>query len=577
MQRSTTRPPATPSRPSPHRPSPSLALALAVGCGSTSAGTTSTSAASAPAPARRRVDGAAGTQAATFPVTVTGANGPVTHHRPAEAASSSLSPADDRDPLRDRRRRRRSSPSTTSRTTRRACRRRRSSRATSRTPRPSPATTRTSSCSRTTTTASSRALTKLERARPSSSPRRTTLDDELRAVHGARQGHRPRRRGRRGRAGRQGPIASGCRLGAGVRPRAEGLPRARPDLLLGDERRPSSAASTRLFGLQNIADKAKDAAGGYPQLSRGVRRQGRARPHRAGRHQVLRAERRRALAQRPGFDSDPGGEERQGRRRGRRHRLALGPADRGLRRARRQGAGWPVTPMVTSAAEERRRPAAARRPDDGASGEDARALDALRPAAHGGPAWSPRPLLVRRAAGRGRRRGRVAPRPRRLPPCSHQVGLHVGTPLDGARRPRSCCELRLPRVLLAALVGGVLAMAGAALPGCLPQPARRPLPARVGGRRRPRRDARHRLRSRTASGPLGTVPVAAFVGALARRRAGVPARHARRRAGGRRTAPPCCSPGVAVTSFLTAMQTFVQQAHTDDLRSVYSLDPRPAR
>jgi ABC-type Fe3+-hydroxamate transport system substrate-binding protein len=59
---------------------PALAvLALLGGCGSTSAGTTSTSAASAQAPSNASAsNGAAGTQAATFPVTVTGANGPVT-------------------------------------------------------------------------------------------------------------------------------------------------------------------------------------------------------------------------------------------------------------------------------------------------------------------------------------------------------------------------------------------------------------------------------------------------------------------------------------------------------------------
>ena len=111
---------------------------------------------------------------------------------------------------------------------------------------------------------------------------------------------------------------------------------------------------------------------------------------------------------------------------------------------------------------------------------------------------------------------------------------------DRPRRRRSCSQLRLPRVLLAVLVGAGLAISGARLPGRLPQPAGRPVPARRRRRCRAGRHAGHRL-------------LAVAVARAGRRRA---ARRLRRRAGRRRlragrsaprraarTAPPCCWPG----------------------------------
>jgi iron complex transport system permease protein len=68
-------------------------------------------------------------------------------------------------------------------------------------------------------------------------------------------------------------------------------------------------------------------------------------------------------------------------------------------------------------------------------------------------------------------------------------------------------------------------------------------------------------------GPLGALPVAAFVGALG----GVGLAYGVGAAAGRGQggSATLLLAGVAVASFLTALQTLVQQAHTDNLRQVY--------
>src|SRR3954471_5225487 len=54
-----------------------------------------------------------------------------------------------------------------------------------------------------------------------------------------------------------------------------------------------------------------------------------------------------------------------------------------------------------------------------------------------------------------------------------QIGLHVGDPLGGVQA-QILLELRLPRVLLVALVGGGLAGAGATCPGVFRHPRAAP-------------------------------------------------------------------------------------------------------
>ena len=147
-----------------------------------------------------------------------------------------------------------------------------------------------------------------------------------------------------------------------------------------------------------------------------------------------------------------------------------------------------------------------------------------------------------------------------------RIGLHVGQPLPTVQE-EILVQWRVPRVVLAALVGGVLAIAGASYQGVFRNPLADPyllgaaagagLGATVVIALAPQ-----------GVGPLGTVPAAAFVGALS----GVGLAYglgslAGRHGGGRAT---LLLSGVAVASFLTAAQTLVQQAHSEDLREVYA-------
>ncbi len=143
----------------------------------------------------------------------------------------------------------------------------------------------------------------------------------------------------------------------------------------------------------------------------------------------------------------------------------------------------------------------------------------------------------------------------------------LGLPLRGGLpqvQSTVLLELRLPRVLVAALVGGVLAMAGAAYQGVFRNPLADPY-----------------LLGAAAGAGLGatmvivylphsadTVPVAAFAGALA----GVGLAYALGPPRARRVvrSATLLLAGVAVASFLTAIQTLVQQSHANDLRQVYS-------
>ncbi|MFC4014892.1 FecCD family ABC transporter permease [Nonomuraea purpurea] len=124
-------------------------------------------------------------------------------------------------------------------------------------------------------------------------------------------------------------------------------------------------------------------------------------------------------------------------------------------------------------------------------------------------------------------------------------------------------ELRLPRVLLAAVVGGLLAMAGAAYQGVFRNPLADPylLGAAAGAG----------LATTVAIVLLpsvaGSIPVAAFLGAVGGVFLAYTLGNTAGRAGGTAT---LVLAGVAVTSFLTAIQTFVQQFKVEELQRVYS-------
>ncbi|HEV2086823.1 MAG TPA: iron ABC transporter permease, partial [Cryptosporangiaceae bacterium] len=127
-------------------------------------------------------------------------------------------------------------------------------------------------------------------------------------------------------------------------------------------------------------------------------------------------------------------------------------------------------------------------------------------------------------------------------------------------------ELRLPRVVLAALVGGALAIAGAAYQGVFRNPLADPylLGAAAGAGLGATLVIVYVDVIEVAG--IGIVPLAAFAGALV----GVGLAYALGVTAGRAGTATLVLAGVAVTSFLTAVQTFVQQREVQELRRVYS-------
>lgn len=122
-------------------------------------------------------------------------------------------------------------------------------------------------------------------------------------------------------------------------------------------------------------------------------------------------------------------------------------------------------------------------------------------------------------------------------------------------------QLRIPRVALGGLVGATLAIAGAAYQGVFRNPLADPYLLGVA--------AGAGLGATLAFVGLGSggaaVPVAAFAGGVL----AVVATYLLGQLGSRATTQLVLA-GVAVASFFTAAQTYVQQRNADDLRVVYS-------
>jgi iron complex transport system permease protein len=141
----------------------------------------------------------------------------------------------------------------------------------------------------------------------------------------------------------------------------------------------------------------------------------------------------------------------------------------------------------------------------------------------------------------------------------------VDSPL-GATDQAILWDLRVPRVLLAALVGGMLAISGATYQGVFHNPLADPyllgvaagagLGATLAIAYLPDALAGHEL-----------LPVSAFLGGAA---AVVIAYGIGRAAGRERDSATLVLAGVTVASFFTAVQTFVQQRNTDTLQAVTS-------
>jgi iron complex transport system permease protein len=149
--------------------------------------------------------------------------------------------------------------------------------------------------------------------------------------------------------------------------------------------------------------------------------------------------------------------------------------------------------------------------------------------------------------------------------ASHLPLLDVSSPLS-EREQAILWELRAPRVVLGALVGAMLALAGGAYQGVFRNPLADPylLGAAAGAGL----GATLAIAYGGAVGASdGLRPVAAFVGATV----GVAAAYSLGRSvtGGRGPATLVLA-GVTVAAFLTAVQTFVQQRNTDTLQEVYA-------
>ncbi|MEZ0094005.1 FecCD family ABC transporter permease [Streptacidiphilus sp. EB129] len=139
------------------------------------------------------------------------------------------------------------------------------------------------------------------------------------------------------------------------------------------------------------------------------------------------------------------------------------------------------------------------------------------------------------------------------------IDLHAGLgPLDRA----VLFQIRMPRIVLGALVGGLLSLAGAGYQGVFRNPL---VDSGLLGA-----SAGAGLGATVAIVYLGgigpeAVPVAAFVGSLA----GVAVAYAAGAAGGPGTATLLLA-GLATGMFLTAIQTLVLQRSTQDIQQVYS-------
>ncbi|MBB6173064.1 iron complex transport system permease protein [Nocardiopsis mwathae] len=139
------------------------------------------------------------------------------------------------------------------------------------------------------------------------------------------------------------------------------------------------------------------------------------------------------------------------------------------------------------------------------------------------------------------------------------------SPLDD-RQAAVLVELRLPRVVLGAMVGGLLACAGAAYQGVFRNPLADPylLGAASGGGLGATLVIA--FGGDVFDSPRALVPVAAFLGALL----GVAAAYALGHSTARGGTASLVLAGVAVSSFLSAVQTLLQQMRIEELQRIYA-------
>jgi iron complex transport system permease protein len=163
--------------------------------------------------------------------------------------------------------------------------------------------------------------------------------------------------------------------------------------------------------------------------------------------------------------------------------------------------------------------------------------------------------------------------PVRLPPGSvaaELLNLLPGVDIDSGLTPPEVAivtQLRLPRVTLGLLVGAVLALAGGTYQGVFRNPLADPYLLGAAAGAGLGATLAIVLRGSTVSAISATVPIAAFAGALL----AVALTYGLGAAGGRERSPAALIlAGVAVTSFLTAAQTYVLQRNVETIQEVYS-------
>ncbi|MFC4856176.1 FecCD family ABC transporter permease [Actinophytocola glycyrrhizae] len=152
-----------------------------------------------------------------------------------------------------------------------------------------------------------------------------------------------------------------------------------------------------------------------------------------------------------------------------------------------------------------------------------------------------------------------------------RVVQEVWAQLTGGTSPLSATEaaivweVRFPRVVLAGLVGAALAVSGAAFQGVFRNPLADPYLLGAAAGAGMAATIVVVAAPQTAGWVIGPLPIAAFAGAIG----GVSLTWMLGRSAGGGTAVLLLA-GVAVASFLTAVQTFAQQLNTDTIKQVYT-------
>jgi len=148
---------------------------------------------------------------------------------------------------------------------------------------------------------------------------------------------------------------------------------------------------------------------------------------------------------------------------------------------------------------------------------------------------------------------------------SHVPLLGVRSTLS-ARDAAIVTELRLPRVVLALLVGALLSVAGASYQGTFRNPLADPYLLGAGAGAGLMVTLVVVSTSTTLGGGDQLVPLAAFVGALG----AVAVSYAVGRSAGGVAVVTLILAGVAIASFLTAIQAYLLQRNSDNIREVYT-------